>query len=112
VTVLYELIPTAEATRRSIGDWFTVNTRYKLPESETSQLMVHRARPSERNEFLPFASAVAEFGLLLRDKPDDTERWDALARRLSSMRVPPGVGADKSGFDEMVSTARSMARIR
>jgi Ca-activated chloride channel family protein len=112
VTVMYELIPTAEATRRSTGEWLTVNTRYKLPEGDTSELMTHRARPSERAEFLPFASAVAEFGLLLRDKPGDTDRWHALERRLSTLRAPAGLVEEKAGFDEMVSLARALARVR
>jgi len=114
VTVLYEIVVTegrrqkAEVTK----DWFTVNTRYKLPESETSELLTHHARPSERAQFLPFASAVAEFGLLLRDYPRDTERWDALSRRLASMPAPEGVSDDKRGFEEMVSLARAMSRLR
>jgi Ca-activated chloride channel family protein len=116
VTVLYEIVTEGVKEGRSAkaevrNDWFTVNARYKLPESETSELLTHHARPSERLEFLPFASAVAEFGLLLRDFPRDTERWDALSRRLASMPAPEGVSDDKRGFEEMVSLARAMAGI-
>ena len=68
VTVLYEVVTEGKRPKAEVpGEWFTLNVRYKLPESDASQLVTHRARPSERLEFLPFASAVAEFGLLLRD---------------------------------------------
>jgi Ca-activated chloride channel family protein len=113
VTVLYEIV-TEDKSQKAQGrnDAFTVNVRYKLPEGETSELLTHRARPSDRAEFLPFASAVAEFGLLLRDSPYDTARWDALSRRLASMTAPEGVSDDKRGFEEMVSLARAMSRLR
>jgi Ca-activated chloride channel family protein len=111
VTVLYELIPVRPASRAA-ADWFTVNTRYKLPEGETSQLYVHHARPNTRAEFLPFASAVAEFGLLLRDQPRDVERWDVLTQRLRAMAAPNGLADEKRGLEQMVELARSLSRLR
>jgi Domain of unknown function (DUF3520) len=89
-----------------------VKTRYKLPESETSELVTTVVRPGGRVSHLPFASAVAEFGLLLRDAPRDGRRWDALARRVAAIDVPASMRSDRDGFSELVEIARGLARLR
>ena len=85
VTVLYELIPAGEGdadsglkyqqsapTEAAQGDeWLTVSLRYKNPGEDESRLKAFPVGEAERTEapsgdFL-FASAVAEFGLILRD---------------------------------------------
>jgi len=68
VTALYEIVPIGE---KVAGDLLTVKVRYKAPDGETSQLLsrVLMNRPSPMTANLGFASAVAEFGMLLRASP-------------------------------------------
>lgn len=85
VTALYEIIDTTseqevagsdlkyqsdEATTDS-KEWLTINVRYKEPDQEKSQLISEVVDESNYTSQMPtnlsFASAVAEFGMLLRD---------------------------------------------
>ncbi len=100
--------PASEATR---GEWLTVKVRYKQPDDDVSELISQAVRPGSL-QHLPLASAVAEFGLTLRDAPRDAERWDALTRRLDRLAVPTSMVADVDGLKELVATARGLARIR
>jgi Ca-activated chloride channel family protein len=101
--------PVADVTH---GELLTVKARYKMPDADTSDLLSKAVRAGEPARFLPMASAVAEFGLLLRDAPHDAERWDALARRVDRLPVTTADAADIDGFRELVATARGLARIR
>jgi Ca-activated chloride channel family protein len=96
------------------GEWLTVKARYKQPEGERSDLisMPVQFRANGRPQHLPLASAVAEFGLLLRDAPHDAARWTALEHRADQLTVPSAQSADVSGFKELVATARALARTR
>ena len=90
VTALYELVPAGSKERISkvddlkyqkveakpsgsfSGELMTVKLRYKDPDGQTSQLISKPVRDGGADlamlpEDLRFASAVAEFGLLLRD---------------------------------------------
>jgi Ca-activated chloride channel family protein len=87
VTALYELIPVgiessfitdvdplkyqAETTPREATDeWLTVKFRYKKPEGTKSKLIVETldSEPAKQmSENLQWASAVAGFGMILRD---------------------------------------------
>jgi Ca-activated chloride channel family protein len=95
VTALYELIPTQKEfflsktdeietdSNQAVeslknqktgfdGEWMTIKFRYKKPKGMKSILMVHtlngKAKPIESaSENLKFSSAVALFGMLLRD---------------------------------------------
>ena len=61
---------------------------------------------------LPFASAVAEFGLLLRDSVGDTDRWSSLSRRIAAAPVSESLASDKAAFVELVDTAKGLARLQ
>ena len=78
------------ASGRKYGEWLTVKARYKQPEGERSELITLPVQPraSARPQHLPLASAVAEFGLLLRDAPHNAARWTALERRAEQLTVP------------------------
>src|SRR5688572_15389231 len=102
-------------------DWLTVRARYKEPEGETSALIEEAVRPGGRVRHLPFATAVAEFGLLLRDSVGDpaqriwaadNERWSALSRRLAAAPVGESLASDKAAFVELVDTAKGLARLQ
>ena len=94
------------------GEWLTVKARYKLPEGEISDLVSVVARPGGRLTNLPFAAAVAEFGLLLRDGPYDRTGWARLLQRLDTLTVPAALASDKDSFKEIVATAAGIARLR
>ena len=94
------------------GEWLTVKTRYKQPESDQSELITHAVRAGGRVQHLPLATAVAEFGLILRDAPRNIQRWDALERRAARLTAPASLAADLDGFRELVATARGLARLR
>jgi Ca-activated chloride channel family protein len=86
VTALYEIVPvgvkvdassidrlryqreTRETRAAGSGELLTVKVRYKAPDGKTSQLLSRALmnRPSAMTANLGFASAVAEFGMLLR----------------------------------------------
>ena len=102
-------------------DWLTVKARYKEPEGEVSALIEETVRPGGRVRHLPFATAVAEFGLLLRDSVGDpaqriwaadNDRWSALSRRLASASVSESLTSDKAAFVELVDTAKGLARLQ
>jgi hypothetical protein len=90
----------------------TVKARYKEPEGEVSALIEQPVRPGGRARHLPFATAVAEFGLLLRDGAGGADRWDALSRRLAAAPVADALAADKAAFVEMVDTAKGLVRLQ
>lgn len=88
VTALYEIIPTGvesgflgevdplkyqkkvpNPTKVNTNEWLTVKFRYKQPEGSQSKLMERTlvGEPLEMSANLRWASAVAGFGMLLRD---------------------------------------------
>ena len=94
-------------------EWLNAKLRYKLPESETSELISQAVRHTTgRARFIPFASTVAEFGLLLRDEPHNITKWRALASRLDALDGLPGTGTERSAFREMVDIAEGLARVQ
>jgi Ca-activated chloride channel family protein len=93
-------------------DWLTVKARYKEPEGDVSSLIEEPVRPGGRVRHLPFATAVAEFGLLLRDNVGDTERWSSLSRRIAAAPVTESIASDRAAFVELVETAKGLARLQ
>jgi len=104
--------PSRPVTDAGNDELLTVKARYKMPESDTSELISKAVRAGGPAQYLPLASAVAEFGLLLRDSPRDVQRWDALAFRTNRLTVPASDAAALENFRELVATARGLARIR
>ena len=94
------------------GEWMTVKARYKSPDADESELISLPVRAGGRVDHLPLASAVAEFGLLLRDERNDTARWEDLLRRVDRLSVPAALSADKDNFNELVAVARGLQRLR
>jgi len=117
VTALYEIVPAdrelarggSEELRyqyvsltdqaRNAGEWLTVKMRYKTPQGSTSKLLSRTLRSGEiggpPSANLSFASAVAEFGLLLRDSE---YRGDASAPRLIARAREAATGWDPDGY--------------
>jgi Ca-activated chloride channel family protein len=103
--------PAATAASPS-GEWLTVKARYKRPDGDESHLITQPVRTGGRVQHLPLASAVAEFGLLLRDGPRRDDRWTALARRVSRLNPPAALVADTHELAELVEIASGLARGR
>lgn len=110
VTALYEIIPANSAeiiptadelkyqqTQIIASDEFmTVKLRYKEPDSETSRLLTETVTASADNASnnLRFASAVAEFGLLLHNSEYKAEAdYDQLIQRAKAAK-----GKDEEGY--------------
>jgi Ca-activated chloride channel family protein len=103
--------PVAPRSTPQSGEWLNVKVRYKLPERETSELISQPVRAGGRARVLPMAAAVAEFGLILRDEPRNTSRWNALLRRLDNVDGP-SAWTERSSFREMVEIAAGIGRLR
>jgi Ca-activated chloride channel homolog len=106
--------PAAERARTpnvsSSPEWLTVKVRYQLPEGEQSRLIQVPLSPSSgaRPVFLPFASAVAEFGMLLRQGHADSTRWDGLSRRLNATSAPGIPSSERDQLVELVALAKGL----
>jgi Ca-activated chloride channel homolog len=103
--------PPVRTTAEYRNELLTVKVRYKLPDADDSQLISVAVRPGGKAPDLPFAAAVAEFGLLLRDGRLPVDRWEALADRLRTMAVPPDRAADRDEFSELVDLAVGLRRL-
>ncbi|AUT02379.1 hypothetical protein CLI64_19380 [Nostoc sp. CENA543] len=120
VTALYEIIPTGitsdvklpqidplryqrpGATTTDIGanELMQVKLRYKLPQANTSQLITQTIQDSDLQSTqtpstnFRFASAIAAFGMVLRDSEYKGNANYSLVMKLAT----PAVGEDKEGY--------------
>jgi Ca-activated chloride channel family protein len=128
VTALYEIVPAgtdasapgidplkyqqeARETRAArSGELLTVKVRYKAPDGDTSRLLtsVLMNKASEMTANAGFASAVAEFGMVLRGSPDiGTASFQSAAARARRFK-----GADPEGYRaEFIQLADRAARL-
>ena len=135
VTALYEIVPAGvevgvstvdplkyqrdtRATRpapprraASSGELLNLKGRYNAPDGDTSQLLtrVLLNRPSDMTANVGFASAVAEFGMVLRDSPDrGSASFLAAAERARRFR-----GEDQAGYrTEFIQLSERAAGLR
>jgi Ca-activated chloride channel homolog len=129
VTALYEIVPVgvkvaaadvdplkyqreARDTRAAAsGELLTVKVRYKAPDGDTSQLLsrVQMNRPSAMSANVGFASAVAEFGMLLRESPSlGHASFHAASERAKRFR-----GEDEEGYrGEFIQLVERAATLR
>jgi Ca-activated chloride channel family protein len=130
-TALYEIVPVGEKvtageveplkyqTKPQLtdaaksGEWLTVRMRYKHPEtdkaSEVSSVLRADGFAKEASESFRFASAVAAFGMILRDSE---YRGSADYEKVLEW-AKPAIGADKGGhraeFVRLVEKAMGIA---
>ena len=93
----------------------TVKVRYKLPSADTSELMTQSVRTATTpTPNLALASAVAEFGLLLRDSQTTSLdfRWAALSKRVAALDGARLGAGDRESLKEMVDLAAGLAKLR
>ena len=88
----------------SNAEWLTVKIRYKQPDGKKSQLLSRPVRSTAAGTHVPFAAAVAEFGLLLRDREAPAERWRDLVTRIRTLDTR-GVVADREDLADLVELA-------
>ena len=114
VTALYEIVPIGvkvdgpdvdalkyqreprDTQAAASGELMTVKVRYKAPDGDTSRLLTHvqMNRPAVMTANLGFASAVAEFGMLLRESPARGDAsFESAASRARTFR-----GQDDEGY--------------
>jgi Ca-activated chloride channel family protein len=132
VTALYEVVPAGEEMKlpgvdplkyqktstmpTTAGELLTIKLRYKEPDGDSSKLMAvvvkdgDSAFENASNDFR-FASAVAAFGMLLRDSPNKGRAtYDDVIRLAWSAK-----GHDKQGyrseFINLVRHAKDMASL-
>ncbi|HEY9462568.1 MAG TPA: VWA domain-containing protein [Vicinamibacterales bacterium] len=129
VTALYEIVPVGvpldapsvdplkyqreprEARAAGAGELLTVKVRFKAPDGDTSRLLsrVLTNHPAPMTVNLGFASAVAEFGMLLRESP---LRGSASFASLTS-RARKFLGEDEDGYRaQFIQLAERAAMLR
>jgi Ca-activated chloride channel family protein len=130
VTALYEIIPvgidspvkvrgidslryqrpTAQRTAAAGEELLFVKLRYKQPDGNTSQLLQHPVldRPGRVSDDFTFTTAVAAFGLLLRDSE---YKGNATLSEVIAM-AKRSKGRDEEGYRaEFIRLAESMQRL-
>lgn len=131
VTALYELIPAGDpidipgvdplkyqqaappSRAAASEEAMTVKVRYKAPGTDTSRLtsVVLRNQNAERPE-LGFASAVAEFGMLLRDSEfKGASSFDDVRRRATRFKGEDTHG-HRAEFIQMIDAAESVVGLK
>jgi Ca-activated chloride channel family protein len=99
-------VPAADA-----DELLTVKVRYKQPDGTASSVMEQAVRAGGPARDLPFASAVAEFGLLLRDERAPMARWDDFLRRFNALNLAADSAPDRQGFVNLVDVAAGLRRL-
>ncbi|WP_431216649.1 YfbK domain-containing protein [Puia sp. P3] len=133
VTALYEIIPAGmkdEFTTSvdplkyqrapgagASGEWMTIKLRYKRPDGEISRLLTtvvsgEAIASEETSANFRMASAVAEFGLLLRDS--DFKQGASWRQVVSLARGAKGPDEDgyRSEFIRLAETAGTLAAVK
>jgi Ca-activated chloride channel family protein len=111
-TLTYQQVTVRQAARHS-DELMTVRVRYKDPKGSTSRLLqapVVDRGVEQGSEDMRFASAVAEFAMLLRDSEHKgSASWDQVLALARGAR-----GVDPQGyrgeFITLVETARTLGR--
>ena len=81
---------------QALGELVTIKVRYKAPDGDKSQLLtrVLMNQPSTMTGNIGFASAVAEFGMVLRESPSRGQASFQSARA----RARQFLGEDEEGI--------------
>lgn len=132
VTALYEIIPSgqpipgatvdplkyqqaaAPAKAAASGEWLTVKLRYKDPDAETSKLLEQSltalpAEIAEMPEDFRFASAVAAFGMLLRQSEYRGQASYPMVRSLAADALGEDLQGHRAEFLKMVAAAERLS---
>jgi Ca-activated chloride channel family protein len=129
VTALYEIVPAERAAEAgnqlkyqraenltpaaATGELATIKLRYKQPDGQESRLIEQvvtdrRPQQAEASRDVNFATAVAAFGMLLRESP---YRGDATYQKVLSL-AEQGLASDPNGYrSEFVQLVRQAREI-
>ena len=90
-----------------------MKVRYKLPDADESTLMTQAVRPGGPAPDLPFAAAVAEFGMLLRDVRASIRRGGTGSRAAPADESPylPSTPPSARTSAELVDLAAGLAKL-
>ncbi len=114
VTALYEIAPTRPADKGQPTRLMTVNLRYKKPNEDASRLLEYPAVDTgtdfgHASDDLKLASAVAGFGMLLRDSRYKGTLTYAGALEIAQSILP----GDRSGYrKELVDLVRKAQAVQ
>jgi len=134
VTALYELVPAGQeppasaappatesrflekpqpSSRAYSGEAFVVRMRYKAPDGDTSQLLEFPARDggadlSMTSTEFRFATAVASFGMMLRQSPHRGNSTFAAVQELAAGCLGADEGGHRAEFLELVRRAAGL----
>jgi Ca-activated chloride channel family protein len=124
VTALYEIVPPGAGVdglryqtspippaEHHTDELLTVKLRYKEPDGETSRLITHvlRAGGAEASDNIRFASAVAGFGLILRNSEHRGNATPEMVVRLAR----EASGEDEFGYrEEFIRLVESYRQVR
>ncbi|HEX6631960.1 MAG TPA: von Willebrand factor type A domain-containing protein [Gemmatimonadaceae bacterium] len=130
VTALYEVVPVGVASPAEVRDapelryqerrppatgadrdeLLAVSIRYKPPTSDVSRLLRHvvRNRVARPSDDFAFASAVAGFGMLLRDSPHRGSLTYRAVRELAGPALGDDPDGYRAGFLELVRAAERL----
>ncbi len=108
--------PTSTSERAGTGELLTMKIRYKEPDGDVSKLMDvavvdRQTRLTDASDDYRFATAVAGFGMLLRDSPHKgSVTFDDVIRIARASR---GVDAEgyRAEFIELVRRARAISEL-
>ena len=110
ITALYEIVPQENAAHKN-DPVFTIDFRYKQPDSGTSipmelEVFDEGHAFSEASDFMKFTSSIAAFGMLLRDsKYKGSSDYNQVLDWLDSQNL-----TDKYGFKAELRKVVSEAR--
>jgi Ca-activated chloride channel family protein len=132
VTALYEVVPAGKSISQpgvdplkyqqpgalrdaaNSGELLTLKLRYKDPDGETSKLMTLPVKDDgaffiNASEDFKFASAVAAFGMLLRDSPHKgAADWDYVLA-WAEKSLGPDTEGYRAEFLELIKRAKSLS---
>jgi Ca-activated chloride channel family protein len=131
VTALYELVPAGEkidipgidplkyqqpgavSANARLDETMTVKVRYKQPEASESTLMaVTVPTRTGMTPELGFASAVTEFGMLLRDSEFKGKSSFANVRQLATTFKGADAHGHRAEFIRLIDAAESVSRLK
>ena len=112
ITALYEIVPVNNLDFRNVPT-FTIDFRYKNPDSDTSipmELEIYDEDESfnESSDFMKFTASVAAFSMLITDSQyKGTATFDNVSNWLESINLKDEHGF-KSEFKEIVRRGKEM----
>ncbi len=112
ITALYEIVPKISSNYRTVP-MFTINFRYKTPESDVStplylEIFDNNTSFEESTDFMKFTASVASFALLLRDSEyKGSSTYDKVLDWSNGLNLEDE-HRYKAQFRELVSTAKKL----